>query len=119
MPAARSRMRFRMAKITSFFSRSPIATANASRKRGHESFQKLCLRRLARSFRNPQSEIRNCAVATFISNSPEETEKFGREFAGKIDKGAVVALEGELGAGKTQFVKGLVAGLDCASEVTS
>jgi tRNA threonylcarbamoyladenosine biosynthesis protein TsaE len=58
-------------------------------------------------------------VATFISNSPAETEAFGRDFARKIDKGTVVALKGELGAGKTQFVRGFVAGLGSSSEVTS
>ena len=58
-------------------------------------------------------------MATFISNSPAETEAFGRDFARKIDKGTVVALKGELGAGKTQFVKGFVVGLGSSSEVTS
>jgi tRNA threonylcarbamoyladenosine biosynthesis protein TsaE len=58
-------------------------------------------------------------VATFISNSPGETEQFGRDFARKIDKGTVIGLKGELGTGKTQFVKGLAAGLGSAAEVTS
>jgi tRNA threonylcarbamoyladenosine biosynthesis protein TsaE len=58
-------------------------------------------------------------VATFISNSPAETEQFGRDFAHGIKKGDVLALQGELGSGKTQFVKGLVAGLDSTAEVTS
>lgn len=58
-------------------------------------------------------------MATFISNSPAQTEAFGREFARKIGKGTVVALSGELGAGKTQFVKGLVAGLGSGADVTS
>ena len=64
-------------------------------------------------------KIENCKVATFISNSAAETEQFGREFARKIDKGSVVGLQGELGAGKTHFVKGFVAGLGSAAEVTS
>jgi tRNA threonylcarbamoyladenosine biosynthesis protein TsaE len=58
-------------------------------------------------------------VATFISNSPAETEAFAREFAREIKKGDVVALQGELGSGKTQFVKGFVAGMDSKAEVTS
>jgi tRNA threonylcarbamoyladenosine biosynthesis protein TsaE len=58
-------------------------------------------------------------VATFISNSPGETQQFGRDFARKIDKGTVIGLKGELGTGKTQFVKGLAAGLGSAAEVTS
>jgi tRNA threonylcarbamoyladenosine biosynthesis protein TsaE len=58
-------------------------------------------------------------VGTFISNSPEETEVFGRQCAGTLKAGDVLALTGELGSGKTQFVKGLVAGLGSTAEVTS
>ena len=58
-------------------------------------------------------------MATFISNSPDETEVFGCRFAEEIKPGDVLALTGELGSGKTQFVKGLVAGLGSTAEVTS
>jgi tRNA threonylcarbamoyladenosine biosynthesis protein TsaE len=58
-------------------------------------------------------------VATFISNSPAETEAIGQRFAKDIEVGSVLALEGELGSGKTQFVKGLVAGLESGATVTS
>ena len=58
-------------------------------------------------------------MATFISNSAEETESFGRQFARTVNRGEVIALTGDLGAGKTQFVKGLVAGLGCDATVTS
>lgn len=58
-------------------------------------------------------------MATFISNSPAETESFGRQFAENVKSGDVLALTGELGAGKTQFVKGLVAGLGDRGVVTS
>jgi len=58
-------------------------------------------------------------VATFISNSPAETEAIGRQLAERIDVGAVLALKGELGSGKTLFVKGLVAGLGSSADVTS
>jgi len=58
-------------------------------------------------------------VATFISNSPAETEAFGRRFAKGVSPGSVLALKGELGSGKTQFVKGLVAGLGSEAPVTS
>jgi tRNA threonylcarbamoyladenosine biosynthesis protein TsaE len=58
-------------------------------------------------------------VGTFISNSAEETESFGRQFAGSVKRGDVLALAGDLGSGKTQFVKGLVAGLGSAAKVTS
>ena len=58
-------------------------------------------------------------MATFISNSPEETESFGRQFAGTIKPGGVLALVGELGSGKTQFVKGLASGLGSTTNATS
>jgi tRNA threonylcarbamoyladenosine biosynthesis protein TsaE len=59
-------------------------------------------------------------VATFISISPAETEAFGRQFAVKhLDVGSILALKGGLGSGKTQFVKGLVAGLGSDTTVTS
>ena len=58
-------------------------------------------------------------MATFISNSPAETEKFGRQFAKRLNAGSVLALKGELGSGKTQFVKGLAAGVGTTAVVTS
>ena len=58
-------------------------------------------------------------MATFISNSPAETESFGRQFAGSVKPGDVLALSGDLGAGKTQFVKGLAAALGAPTTVTS
>jgi tRNA threonylcarbamoyladenosine biosynthesis protein TsaE len=58
-------------------------------------------------------------VATFISNSPDETEDFGRRFAENLIPGDVLALAGGLGSGKTQFVKGLAAGLGATTAATS
>jgi tRNA threonylcarbamoyladenosine biosynthesis protein TsaE len=58
-------------------------------------------------------------VATFISNSPDETEAIGRRLAEHIGVGSVLALKGDLGSGKTSFVKGLVAGLGSSTGVTS
>ena len=58
-------------------------------------------------------------MATFISNSPAETEAIGRQLAEHIDVGSVLALKGELGSGKTLFVKGLVAALGSNMDVTS
>ena len=58
-------------------------------------------------------------MATFISNSPDETDAFGRQFAGNVKAGDVLALTGELGSGKTRFVKGLTAGLDATTPATS
>jgi len=42
-----------------------------------------------------------------ITKSPEETVACARTFAGRLRRGDVVALFGELGSGKTQFVKGV------------
>jgi tRNA threonylcarbamoyladenosine biosynthesis protein TsaE len=58
-------------------------------------------------------------VATFISNSAAETEALGRQVATTVRAGTVLALQGELGAGKTVFTKGLVAALGSKSDVTS
>jgi tRNA threonylcarbamoyladenosine biosynthesis protein TsaE len=58
-------------------------------------------------------------VATFISNSAAETEAVGRRMASELRAGDVVALQGELGAGKTHFSKGVVSGLGSPSPVTS
>ena len=58
-------------------------------------------------------------MATFISNNPAETEEIGRRFANNVDMGSVLALEGDLGSGKTQFTKGLVAGLGSSTPVSS
>ena len=58
-------------------------------------------------------------MATFISNSPAETEAIGQRLAKDLGAASVLALKGELGGGKTQFVKGLVAGLGSGAAVTS
>lgn len=46
-----------------------------------------------------------------ISKSSEETKTIAAEFAATLKGGEVVALEGEIGAGKTTFVQGLAAAL--------
>lgn len=59
-------------------------------------------------------------MATFISNSPAETEAIGRQFAVKeVGVGSILALKGELGSGKTRFTKGFVAGVGTDATVTS
>jgi tRNA threonylcarbamoyladenosine biosynthesis protein TsaE len=50
-----------------------------------------------------------------ISRSPEETIELGKAFAKRLKKGAVVALVGDLGSGKTVFTKGIAAGLGVKS----
>jgi tRNA threonylcarbamoyladenosine biosynthesis protein TsaE len=58
-------------------------------------------------------------VATFISNSPAETEAIGRQLAEDVGVGSVLALQGELGSGKTLFTKGFVAGVGGSAAVSS
>lgn len=50
------------------------------------------------------------------SNSVEATRALGRRLGQTLSPGAVVCLHGDLGAGKTQFVKGLIAGLTAVAE---
>ncbi|PYJ91316.1 MAG: tRNA (adenosine(37)-N6)-threonylcarbamoyltransferase complex ATPase subunit type 1 TsaE [Verrucomicrobia bacterium] len=58
-------------------------------------------------------------MATFISNSPAETQAIGRRLAEDVGAGSALALTGDLGSGKTVFVKGLVVGLGSSTDVTS
>jgi tRNA threonylcarbamoyladenosine biosynthesis protein TsaE len=55
----------------------------------------------------------------FISNDPEQTLDFAKRLAEKLKPGDVIALEGDLGAGKTTFTKGLAKGLGVQKTVNS
>lgn len=54
-----------------------------------------------------------------ISRSSEETLHFGFEFAHQLSPGDVIALSGELGAGKTLLARGICRGLGYLGVVTS
>lgn len=56
---------------------------------------------------------------TVVTASEEETSAVARDLAAGLDRGAVVVLEGELGAGKTAFVRGLAEGLGVDPEEVS
>src|SRR5580693_2865185 len=58
-------------------------------------------------------------MATFISHSPADTEALGEQFGRAAKRGWVIALSGDLGAGKTQFVRGLARGLGISGRVHS
>lgn len=55
----------------------------------------------------------------YISHSVEETEQIGMRYAAALSPGDVVTLDGELGAGKTAFARGVLRGLGYAGRVTS
>jgi len=59
------------------------------------------------------------SMATFISHSPAETERLGEAWGRAAQGGRVIGLSGELGAGKTQLVKGVARGLGIAARVHS
>jgi tRNA threonylcarbamoyladenosine biosynthesis protein TsaE len=56
---------------------------------------------------------------TIITHSDDETRRAGEALAGTLGPGDVVALSGELGAGKTCFVQGLARGLHATAWPTS
>jgi len=58
-------------------------------------------------------------MGTCISNSPAQTEALGEAWGLDAETGLVIALCGELGAGKTQLVKGLARGLGVSVRVHS
>ena len=55
----------------------------------------------------------------FLTKSPEETENIGAALGKIVTPGTVIAYEGDLGAGKTAFTRGLARGLGCSDTVTS
>ena len=55
----------------------------------------------------------------FITNSPIETEKVGEALGKVLIPGSILAYEGDLGAGKTAFTRGLARGLGATEQVTS
>lgn len=58
-------------------------------------------------------------MATFISRSPSDTQALGEGWGRAARSGLVIALSGDLGAGKTQLVKGLARGLGIEARVQS
>ena len=58
-------------------------------------------------------------MATFISHNPAETESLGEEWGRAAKSGWVIGLSGDLGAGKTQLVKGIARGLNVSERIHS
>ncbi len=66
-----------------------------------------------------QSEKGYLLMIKFKTTSPEQTEKFGYELATSLCAGDVIALTGDLGAGKTCLTRGIAKGLGSTSHVSS
>lgn len=58
-------------------------------------------------------------MAVFISENAEQTLSFAESYARTLHPGDVVILDGEMGAGKTVFAKGVARGLGITDEVLS
>ncbi len=55
----------------------------------------------------------------FLTKNEKETERLGEEFARRLRGGDIVAMCGEMGAGKTAFVRGIARGMGSCERVTS
>ena len=69
------------------------------------------------NFQNNQAPLNLPVFVT--SESEEETFALGQRLAALLEKGSIVALRGQLGAGKTCLTKGLARGLGIDEEITS
>ena len=58
-------------------------------------------------------------MAVFLSADADDTMAFGEKYAKTLKNGDVVILEGEMGAGKTVFCKGIAKGLQISDEILS
>lgn len=107
-----------MAKITNFYSRSPLASPRDWRHHGENNSQDFSSPASANSLvtHHPSPVT---PLASTISHNPKKTFTIARDIGATVRRGDVIALVGELGAGKTQFVKGFANGLGYAGEVTS
>ena len=58
-------------------------------------------------------------MAIFISEKAEDTLEFAKNYAATLKGGDIVLLDGEMGAGKTVFAKGVALGLGIEDEILS
>lgn len=63
--------------------------------------------------------MRGKQAMTIYTKNEAETEQAGAELARTLPDGAVVALYGDLGAGKTAFVRGMARGMGISARVSS
>ncbi len=58
-------------------------------------------------------------MAIYLSGSERATVEFAKKYSASLSAGDVVLLQGDLGAGKTVFCKGLALGLGIKDEIVS
>ena len=58
-------------------------------------------------------------MQVYYTNNEQETEALGERFSAGLSGGAVVAMYGDLGAGKTAFVRGMARGMGLSCRVSS
>lgn len=58
-------------------------------------------------------------MAVYLSRGEEQTLRFAERYARGLKAGDIVILDGEMGAGKTVFAKGVAAGLGITDDITS
>ena len=56
---------------------------------------------------------------SYITDDYLDTQKLGESFSETIDQGNIILLYGDLGSGKTTFIKGILKGFNFSGEVTS
>ncbi len=65
------------------------------------------------------SELAPASLLPATTHTPAQTEALGQRLALLLEAGDVLALHGDLGAGKTHFVRGLCVGLGIAADSVS
>lgn len=58
-------------------------------------------------------------IEEFLSSSAEETRRYGKDFASGLHPGAIISLTGQLGAGKTMFMRGITEFFNCDDQLSS
>ena len=71
------------------------------------------------SLQTTTQKVYNGNMDKVITKNDGETMAFAKEYAKTLNKGDVVLLDGDMGAGKTVFTKGLAQGLGLTDQVTS
>ena len=55
----------------------------------------------------------------FLSHSEHETRQIARQFAASLQPGEIISLSGQLGAGKTVFMRGVTEFFNCSEQLSS